>query len=509
MRRVPTGSGATAVQIVHKRGRRILSMDHVGSARDEVELALLLQVAHERMHAGQAQLPLGEDRPGGRPVAGPVVTATPSLVLWDALERVYTDLGFDALGDRTFKQLVLGRIIEPTSKIDTLRVLEEVGVWTPSISTVKNALTRTVERSYRDTLGAACYAHAAPTGRLGAVLYDLTTLHFETPKEDSLRKVGMSKERRVDPQVTVGLLCDPGGFPLAVHLFEGNKAETKTLIPVLKAFQDAHDVNDMVVVADAGMLSAANLLALEDAGFSFIVGSRAAKTPYDLAEHFKTKGNHFADGQVLETTRDMGVGRDQRRRRVVYQYRFKRAKNDDRAINAMIKKAEDVASGRRPLKRDRFVRIDGATKGVDWDLVERARSLTGLKGYVTNIARERDGRCCRRGRLPGPLPGRTVLPDGQVRPESPPGLPPDQGLHRGPPDHRLRGPGDLTGSTAAHRGVDQEDPQHAAATALRRHHQRRLHDYRRARHPTRRSRAPQYAQPGWSLKVANSGCIRR
>ncbi|MBA2696596.1 MAG: hypothetical protein H0U62_12335 [Actinobacteria bacterium] len=72
----------------------------------------------------------------------------------------------------------------------------------------------------------------------------------------------------------------------------------------------------------------------------------------------------------------------------MYQYRFKRAKNDDRAINAMIKKAEDVAAGRRPLKRDRFVRIDGATKGVDWALVERAQSLTGLKGYVTNISAE-------------------------------------------------------------------------------------------------------------------------
>ncbi len=84
----------------------------------------------------------------------------------------------------------------------------------------------------------------------------------------------------------------------------------------------------------------------------------------------------------------MGVGKDRRTRRVVYQYRFKRAKNDDRAINAMITKAEDVAAGRRPLKRDRFVRIDGATKGVDWALVERARSLTGLKGYVTNISVE-------------------------------------------------------------------------------------------------------------------------
>lgn len=197
VRRVRTKSGATAVQIVHKRGRRILGMEHIGSAHDEVELALLTQLARERMHAGQEELPLGEDRPGGRPVAGPVVTATPSLLLWESLERVYTDLGFEVVKDRTFKQLVLGRIIEPTSKIDTLRVLAEVGVWAPSISTVKNSLKRVAERDYREQISAACFAHAAPTGHLGAVLYDLTTLYFETPKEDRLRKVGMSNYAEV------------------------------------------------------------------------------------------------------------------------------------------------------------------------------------------------------------------------------------------------------------------------------------------------------------------------
>lgn len=392
MRKVTTASGATAVQVMHKRGRRVLGIDHVGSARTDAELALLEAIAHERLHAGQELLPLD---PGGPSAATAVATgmqatvaSTSSRVLWQALERVYADLGFDALGDEAFKQLVLARIIEPTSKADTVRVLAELGVPSRTRETFMRCLSRVVERNYRDQLGAACYAHAAPTGPLAAVLYDLTTLHFETPKEDGLRKVGMSKERRVDPQVTVGLLCDPGGFPLAVHLFEGNKAETKTLIPVLKEFQDAHDVKDMIVVADAGMLSAVNLLALEDAGFAFIVGSRAAKTPYDLADHFRTKGNAFTDGQTVETIRAMGVGKDRRTRRVVYQYSFKRGKNDDRAINAMIKKAEDVAAGRRPLKRDRFVKIDGATKGVDWDLVERARSMTGLKGYVTNIGIE-------------------------------------------------------------------------------------------------------------------------
>jgi hypothetical protein len=75
---------------------------------------------------------------------------------------------------------------------------------------------------------------------LAVVLNDVTTLHFETDLEDSLRKVAMSKERRVDPQVTVGLLTTSTGFPLQVHLFEGNKAETTTLAPRPSGFRDRH-----------------------------------------------------------------------------------------------------------------------------------------------------------------------------------------------------------------------------------------------------------------------------
>ncbi|ANY10743.1 hypothetical protein AFB00_30540 (plasmid) [Pseudonocardia sp. HH130630-07] len=141
----------------------------------------------------------------------------------------------------------------------------------------------------------------------------------------------------------------------------------------------------MVVVADPGMLSAANLNAIEDAGCSFIVGSRISKAPYDLAAHFEHHGNAFANGQVLESARVMGAGKAARSRRVVYQWLFKRHKRDDRAINAMVDRAEKVADGKRPLKKDRFVRLDGADAGVDWDLVERARQLAGLKGYVTNL----------------------------------------------------------------------------------------------------------------------------
>ncbi|MDE3724347.1 hypothetical protein PWG71_23395 [Nocardiopsis sp. N85] len=133
------------------------------------------------------------------------------------------------------------------------------------------------------------------------------------------------------------------------------------------------------MVADAGMLSAANLNTLEKAGPRFIVSSRITKAPYDLAEHFQTCGTYFTDGQTLESARVMGTGRNARTRRVVYQYLFERHQRDQRAINAQITRAEKVADGSRPLKKDRFVRLDGAAKGVDWGLVQRARDLAGLK----------------------------------------------------------------------------------------------------------------------------------
>ena len=387
VRKVKTASGATAVQIVEKRGgvRRILA--HLGSAHDELELAVLMAAARERLQAGQLALDLGVDTGPEPGQVDAVVTGTASQVLWDVLGTAYQQMGFETLGDEAFRALVLARIVEPTSKAGVADLLAELGMPTPHENTLYAALRRAAQRDYRDRLARACWEHSvrAAGGVAALVLYDVSTLHFEIDAEDELRRVGMSKERRVDPQIQIGLLVDPGGFPLEVHCFQGNTAETRTLIPVLRAFQDRHGIRDLVVVADAGMLSAGNLNALEDAGFGFIVGSRLAKAPYDLADHFQQRGDFFADGQIVESARVMGIGGAARSRRIVYQYRFERRKRDDRAINAMVEKAEKVANGTRPLKRDRFVAVRGADKTVDWARVDRARQLSGLKGYVTNI----------------------------------------------------------------------------------------------------------------------------
>jgi transposase len=65
-------------------------------------------------------------------------------------------------------------------------------------------------------------------------------LYFETDEGDGSASPGSPKERRLEPQITVGLLTDVRGFPLQVHAFEGNTAETKTIMPVIQAFAAAH-----------------------------------------------------------------------------------------------------------------------------------------------------------------------------------------------------------------------------------------------------------------------------
>jgi transposase len=166
---------------------------------------------------------------------------------------------------------------------------------------MRRTLGRAKKRGYRGQVAAACFDHAVTSGDVSLYLYDVTTLYFEAEKDDDLRKVGYSKERRVDPQVVVGLLVDRRGFPLEIGCFEGNKPETLTIVPIVKQFQARHGLADMVVVADAGMLSSSNLKNLDEATLRFIVGSRVTKAPKDLESHFLWHGDAFTDGQVIDT----------------------------------------------------------------------------------------------------------------------------------------------------------------------------------------------------------------
>ena len=112
------------MQIARTRRGVQTILEHLGSAHDDAQLAALVAIARERIAEmnGQEQLDLDALAPASPPrSSGPVVTGSRSRVLWEVLEDAYARLGFDAVGNDTFKKLVLARVVEPTSK--ALRIL--------------------------------------------------------------------------------------------------------------------------------------------------------------------------------------------------------------------------------------------------------------------------------------------------------------------------------------------------------------------------------------------------
>jgi hypothetical protein len=391
VRTVRTSSGATAVQIVYSSRRGSRRIEHLGSAHTPAEVELLKAAARQKLAAGQGVLDLGLVAGAA---GGPLpITSSRMGCLLDALTRAYDVLGFTAAagGDEVFFQLVAARVIEPVSKLDSLRVLEEAGLAPVSYPTVNRRLPVYAREAWRQRLSAACAAHAR-LGRASLVLYDVSTLYFETDEGDGFREPGFSKERRLEPQITIGLLTGADGFPLMVSAFEGNRAETKTMLPVIEAFMAAHQLPDVTVVADAGMVSDANRRDIEEAGLSFILGARIPDVPYPVAQWRREHpGEPIPDGHVFTLRWPALAGEGRRDQVICYQYKADRARRTLRGIDEQVAKAEKAVAGQVPVKRNRFVRLSGGTRTVNRDLEDKARSLAGLKGYVTNLQACPDG----------------------------------------------------------------------------------------------------------------------
>lgn len=400
IRKVQTASGATAVQIANKsRGVRTI-VEHIGSAHDESALAVLVAAAEQRkavLQGGeQLQLMLPDEHPAQAADAEPVVVAdgqprmvgTKHRVLWDVLAGVYEQIGFSAAVDSAvFQQLVIARLVEPTSKLRSLEVLESLGMAkVPSYATLKRHLAKAAEQRWRDAICASAYDFAATNGPVTVCLYDATTLHIESDHPDQFRRPGFSKDRQVDPQIVVGLLVDRDGFPLELHAHPGNTAEATTILPVLEAFKTRHGIDDIVVVADAGMLSYDNCVALEEAGYQFIIASRVGKMPKGLQAHLDTLDPaSFQDGWTTSIHEKLRAHSD-KTWRTVYQFSNKRFLRDKKTLEKQIAKAQDIADGKRSMTKARFVDLNGNKIGIKQADIDRARQLQGIKGYVTSTS---------------------------------------------------------------------------------------------------------------------------
>lgn len=162
---------------------------------------------------------------------------------------------------------------------------------------------------------------------------------------------------------------------MGLQSIEGNKAETKTILPVIQDFLAQNGLTKITIVADAAMMSASNLAALSEAGYTYIVGSRLHKVPYDIVEY--QKNGELSDQQlVVEKREDY---------RIIYQYRAKQAVLDMRNIEKQVAKAMKVLNGQAPTTKTKFLSVVAKKKQLNLKLTDKAKALAGIKGYITNL----------------------------------------------------------------------------------------------------------------------------
>src|SRR5829696_5779656 len=152
-------------------------------------------------------------------------------------------------------------------------------------------------------------------------------------------------------------------MPLMIDAFEGNRAETKTMIPLVQRFVSAHGIAGVTVVADAGMMSEANLAEVEDVGWSFVIGGKLPEVPYVIRQwRRESPALEPADGMPLTQPVTMRPMADQRRRTPIYQYKTDRARRSVHSIEQQVAKAEKAVAGQAAIKRNRFVTLTGGTR---------------------------------------------------------------------------------------------------------------------------------------------------
>ncbi len=157
--------------------------------------------------------------------------------------------------------MVCQRLLEPGSKLACVRALaqstlaEELEVGGASEDELYAALDWLSERQERieDRL-ARRHLHAGESA-----LYDLSSSYFEG-RTCPLAALGYSRDgRRGTLQIVYGLLTDQAGRPVAVEVFDGSTHDHQTVPGQLDKLKHRFGLSELVLVADRGMVTRANL----------------------------------------------------------------------------------------------------------------------------------------------------------------------------------------------------------------------------------------------------------
>ncbi len=377
VRTIKTGSKKTAVQVVrYERGRTIV-LHHVGTVSRRNDLSSLLQSAQEWMTTASGQQSFFPFSHTFDPLFSRYryIGARYSL-LYETLSRSMDALGFGVL-DRMLRDLVLIRVVEPSSKRRSVELLFSYFGITYDLTTLYRYLPEMSKEKDQAESFLVTYARKHLGFTFSFVLYDVTTLYFESFTADELRTLGFSKDNKVNqPQVVVGLLVNLEGFPLAYDVFTGKTFEGHTILPVITALVTKYAIKSLTVVADAAMLSEENTAALQDAGLSYIVGARLQ---YLNTKQVETLVTPIA-GCDHATTRMPYAGYT-----LIGEFSQSRYTKDKRDTERYVKKAQSVIDGKTPPKKHRFLSGNQGTYTLNQSLINRITRLWGVKGYITNL----------------------------------------------------------------------------------------------------------------------------
>ena len=289
---------------------------------------------------------------------------------------VYDSIGFP---DNLLKDLVVARIVYPKSKLATVRYLNRY----LGFNLKKDQVYRFMDSLSKDKLTQIALKFVLkkqPQNTLSLVFYDVTTLYFETEKQDLFRKPGFSKDHKLNtPQILVGLFVDQDGYPFEFDFFPGNTFEGKTFKTMIRALlkKPVFKNSSLNVVADAGMLSRANLSFLQSLNLGYIVGARLKNLNQDTTN--KVLGHNFKARPSLNL--------QFKNKKLVVQYSPKRAKKDKANRDRLIKRLKArLAAGQTVIRKSKYLKLESSAKlaGIDETQIELDARFDGLKGYFTN-----------------------------------------------------------------------------------------------------------------------------
>lgn len=386
VRTTKTASSSTAVQVVKYEGKKTIVVKHIGSSRSIDEILKLKRIAFDFIKKLYNQPGLFDFKK--ETASGKIIQVDKSKYLgvkhtfiYEAINKIFNLLHFDTINSKLLLDLVLMRIIEPTSKLRSIELLEEMfGIHYNRSDIYRNMQRFYVLKELIETLTIK-FAKRNLNFDFSVVLYDVTTLYFETDKTDDLRKYGFSKDgKSTSPQILLALTVNSDGFPLLSAMFEGNKFEGHTFIPSILTLKNKHKIQSLTVVADAAMISEKNIKELVAAGLNYIVGARVGNISLDLMEKI-TRRLKKTDGRTTRIKTANGY--------LVCDFSQKRYTKDKHDLEKKIRKTKELLkTPNKILKKNRFLKHKDKTNyEINQELIRKARLLLGIKGYYTNLTK--------------------------------------------------------------------------------------------------------------------------